>query len=75
MMPKTKAVDCATEAFDEPQSLIADICRNINQASRSQEFVYYNVETECGALISDSLIENEAVEASGARYAVNVKLH
>ena len=74
-MPIAEAVDCSAGAFDEPQSLIADICKNISQASQPHEFVYRNVGPDWGALASDSLIENEAVEAFGARYVVDVELH
>ena len=73
--PYTEAVDCSTGAFDEPGCLITHICGNITQASQSHEFVYYNVEPDCGALVSDSLVENEEVETSGARYVVNEELY
>lgn len=69
-IPYTEVVECSASAFKEPHSLFTNVCKNINQATKSQEFVYYDLDPDWGSLVSDSLVENDTVETSRARHVL-----
>ena len=69
----TEVVEGSASAFREPQSLFSDVCRNINNATKSQEFVYNNMEPHWGSLVCDSLAENPKAEASRAKNIMTIK--
>ena len=66
----TEVAEGSASAFKEPQSLLTDVCRNINNATKSQEFVYHDLEPHWGSLVCDSLVENDTVETSRARHVL-----
>lgn len=70
-IPYTEVVECSASVFKEPQSLFTNVCKSINQATKSQEFVYYDLDPDWGSLVSDSLVENDTVEASRARHVLS----
>lgn len=70
-IPYTEVVECSASVFKEAQSLFTNVCKSINQATKSQEFVYYDLDPDWGSLVSDSLVENDTVEASRARHVLS----